>query len=229
MGLAAGPTARRRRARSTRSPASPAQAATIETSLAGRKAWPGQGPTDPRIDQMTQTLLSAAALVRRYGAEIAHEQPDAHRDLEAARTRIMHGLYLTAHAVNVALHDNGRDRVNDARAAGRRVQLAQHHSPYAIAPTGVWVDRMAACENTARSYLTDRFTQALAGEVDPTRRRSRPTGTGAGQLGHPVPPRPGPRPRAGQHPAHHPHPGADRRREHGARRRGRHRRHPRAL
>ena len=142
-----------------------AQAATIESSLAGRKAWPGQGPTNPRIDQMTQTLVNAADLVRRYGAEIPHEQTEAHRDLEAARTRIMHGLYLTAHAVNVALHDNGRDRVNDARGSGRRVQLAQHHSPYAIAPTGVWVDRMSACENTARSYLTDRFVHALAGEA----------------------------------------------------------------
>ncbi len=142
-----------------------AQAATIETSLAGRKAWPGQGPTDPRVDQMTQTLLNAAALVRRYGAEIAHEQPDVHRDLEAARIRIMHGLYLTAHAVNVALHENGRDRVNDARRSGSRVKLTQHHSPYAIAPIGVWVDRMAACENTARSYLTHRFVQALAGEA----------------------------------------------------------------
>lgn len=142
-----------------------AQASTIEASLSGRRAWPGQGPTDPRVDQMTQTLHSAAALVRRYGAEIPHEQPDAHRDLEAARTRIMHGLYLTAHAVNVALHDYGRDRVNDARGSGRRVQLAQHHSPYAVAPTGVWVDRMSACENTARGYLTDRFSQALAGEA----------------------------------------------------------------
>ncbi|MGK2876119.1 MAG: hypothetical protein ACSLEW_10855 [Nocardioides sp.] len=142
-----------------------AQASTIESSLSGRKAWPGPGPTNPRVDQMTQTLLNAAALVRRYGAEVPHEQTEAHRDLEAARTRIMHGLYLTAHAVNVALHDNGRDRVNDARASGRRVHLAQHHSPYAIAPTGVWVDRMSACENTARSYLTDRFAQALAGEA----------------------------------------------------------------
>jgi hypothetical protein len=142
-----------------------AHASTIEASLTGRTAWPGQGPTDPRVDQMTQTLLEAAALVRRYGSKIAHEQPDAHRDIEAARTRIMHGLYLTAHAVNVALHDNGRDRVNDARGSGRRVQLAQHHSPYAVAPTGVWVDRMSGCENTARGYLTDRFSHALAGEA----------------------------------------------------------------
>jgi hypothetical protein len=142
-----------------------AQAATIETSLSGRTAWPGQGPTSPRIDQMTQTFLNAASLVRRYGAEIPHEQPHVHRDLEAARTRIMHGLYITAHAVNVALHEHGRDRVNDARGAGRRIHLAQHHSPYAITPTGVWIDRMSACENTARRYLTDRFTQALAGEA----------------------------------------------------------------
>jgi hypothetical protein len=41
-----------------------------------------------------------------------------------------------AHAVTVALHENGRDRVNDARESGRRIQLAQHHSPYAVAPTG---------------------------------------------------------------------------------------------
>ncbi|WP_310964039.1 hypothetical protein [Nocardioides terrisoli] len=151
-----------------------AQAATIETSLSGRTAWPGQGPTSPRIDQMTQTFLNAAALVRRYGAEIPHAQPDAHRDLEAARTRIMHGLYLTAHAVNVALHEHGRDRLNDARGSGHRIQLAQHHSPYAIAPTGAWIDRISACENTARSYLSDRFAQALAGEAmrpvdDPSR------------------------------------------------------------
>lgn len=76
-----------------------AQAATIEASLSARKAWPGPGTTNPRVDQMTQTLLNAAALVRRYGAEVPHEQTEAHRDLEAARTRIMHGLYLTAHAV----------------------------------------------------------------------------------------------------------------------------------
>lgn len=143
-----------------------AQAATIEASLTGRKAWPGQGPTDPRLDQMTQTLINAAALVRRYGAEIPHEQPDSHRDLEAARTRIMHGLYVTAHAVNVALHDNGRDRVNEARKSSRRVHLAQHHSPYAAAPIGAWVDRMSACENTARGYLSDQFAQALAGEAN---------------------------------------------------------------
>jgi len=142
-----------------------AQAATIETSLAGRKAWPGQGLTDPRLGQMTETLLSAAVLVRRYGAEIPHERPDAHRDLEAARTRIMHGLYVAAHAVTVALHKHGRDRVNDARATGRPVQLSQHQSPYAIAPTGVWIDRMTTCETTARRYLADHFAPALAGEA----------------------------------------------------------------
>ena len=142
-----------------------AQAATIKSSLSGRTAWPGQGPTSPGIDQMTQTLLNAASLVRRYGAEIPHERPAAHRDLEAARTRIMHGLYVTAHVVNVALHEHGRDRVNDARSAGRRVRLAQHHAPYAIAPVGAWIDRMTACENTARSYLSNRFVQALTGEA----------------------------------------------------------------
>ncbi len=100
----------------------------------------------------------------------------------------MHGLYVTAHAVNVALHENGRDRVDDARESGRRVQLAMHHSPYAVAPTGVWIDRISACENTARSYLTGRFAHALAGEaippVDDPGRLAQPW-----RLGHPIPPR----------------------------------------
>ena len=143
-----------------------AQAATVEASLSGRKAWPGQGPTDPRINQMTHNLATAATLVRRYGAELPHAHSEAHRDLEAARTRILHGLYLAAHAVTVALHEHGRDRVNDARDAGRPLQLAMHHSPYAVAPTGAWVDRMSASENTARSYLTGRL-QALTGEAIP--------------------------------------------------------------
>lgn len=151
-----------------------AQAATIETSLSGRAAWPGQGPTSPHVDQMTRTLLDAAALVRRYGAEIPHEQPDAHRDLGAARARIVHGLYLTAHAVNVALCDHGRDRVGAARRAGRNVPLSVIHNPYAVAPVGAWVDRMVVAENAARRYLSGNFTAALAGEAmrsvdDPSR------------------------------------------------------------
>ncbi len=101
-----------------------AQASTIESSLASPKAWPGQGPIDPRLSQMAETLISAAALVRRYGAEIRHERTEAHRDLEAARTRIMHGLYVTAHAINVALHAaragprQGRPRDRPPCAAG---------------------------------------------------------------------------------------------------------------
>jgi hypothetical protein len=144
-----------------------AQATTVEASLSGRKAWPGQGPTDPRINQMTQNLSTAATLVRRYGAELPHGHSEAHRDLEAARTRIVHGLYLAAHAVTVALHEHGRDRVDDAHGSGRPLQLAMHHSPYAVAPTGAWVDRMSACENTARNYLTGRMVHALAGEAVP--------------------------------------------------------------
>jgi hypothetical protein len=143
-----------------------AQSANIQTTLDAPKAWPGIGPTDPRMTELAETLLSAAALVQRYGAEIRHEQTHANRDLEAARTRIMHGLYVTSHAVSVAVHVHGRDRYRDAVDAGRRpVPLSRTHTPYAIAPTAAWIDRLTACENAARSYLTGGFTQALAGEA----------------------------------------------------------------
>ena len=47
--------------------------------------------------------------MHRYGADIP-VQPAEHRDLEAARARIMHALYVTAHAVGVSLHQHGHSR-----------------------------------------------------------------------------------------------------------------------
>lgn len=142
-----------------------AHAGTIRTSLAS--GWPGPGPSDPRITHLAETLQSAADLVRRYGAEIPTHRPLVRDDLEAARTRTMHGLYVTAHAVNVALHAHGRDRYREARAAGTRVALSTVHSPYAIAPTGGWVSRFATAEATAGRYLTRGFADTVAGEARP--------------------------------------------------------------
>ena len=207
-----------------------AQAATIEASLSGRKAWPGQGPTNPRVDQMTQTLLNAAALVRRYGAEIPHEQTEAHRDLEAARTRIMHGLYLTAHAVNVALHDNGRDRVNDAR--GSRPPRPARPAPLPLRDRthrGLGRPHVRVREHRTQLPDADRFAQALAGEairpVDDPGRLAQALANWDIQSHRAL--------------ARHLEPanillitrtqGLIAGAEHGARRRGRHRRHPRAL
>ena len=77
----------------------------------------------------------------------------------------MHGLYITTHAVGVALHQHGRDRHRDANIAGRPLPLSTRRSPYAVAPTGQWIQRLAVCETAAGSYLDGNFPQTLAGEA----------------------------------------------------------------
>jgi hypothetical protein len=191
----------------------------IETSL--RTGWPGVGATDPRMTQITETLTRAARLVERYAGEIPLERPLVRDDIAAARTRIMHGLYATTHAVNVALHQHGRDRYFDAREAGRRIPLSSVQTPYAVAPTSQWIQRMAVCEKAAGAYLHGRFTQALTGEAPRPLEQPRSAPARSHRLGHPGPPHPGQRPDTGQRPARHPHPGTDRRRRHGPHRRGR--------
>jgi hypothetical protein len=135
----------------------------IQSSL--RTGWPGIGASDPRATQIADTLARAARLVERYAGEIPAEQAAVRQDLDAARTRIMHGLYVTAHAIGVALHQHGRDRHRDASTAGRPLPLSTRRSPYAVAPTGQWIHRLTVCETAAGNYLNGNFPQALAGEA----------------------------------------------------------------
>ena len=143
----------------------------IESSL--RRGWPGVGGSDPGMTDIAEALTRAAPLVERYAGEIPLARPAVRDDVHAARARILHGLYLTTHAVTVALHLHGRDRYH-ARAAGRPIGLSSVHTPYAVAPTSRWIQRLAVCEKVAGRYLDGRFAQAFAGEAsqplhDPSR------------------------------------------------------------
>lgn len=143
-----------------------AVADAIGTSLHS-SSWPPASRPDRRMNQMAKTFRNAGHLVRRYGAEIPIERTESYRDLEAARARIMHALYVTAHAVGASLHQHGRIRYQNARGSHRPLELSRTHSPYAIPPTIGWIRRMAVSEAAAGRYLDGRFTQALAGEVAP--------------------------------------------------------------
>lgn len=115
---------------------------------------------------MTRTLGHAGDLVHRYGADIPVQRAEGFRDLEAARARIMHALYVSAHAVGVSLHQHGHSRYQAALGANRPIELNQRHSPYAVPPTTEWIRRMAVSEAAAGRYLDGRFTQALRGEAN---------------------------------------------------------------
>lgn len=137
---------------------------TIERKLR-HSSWPPASLPDLRIAQMSQTLDYAGDLVHRYGASIPVRRTDSFRDLEAARARIIHALYLSAHAVGVALHEHGHNLYDSALGTNRPIGLNQLQSPYAVAPTSEWIRRMAVCETAAARYLDGRLTQAIGGEA----------------------------------------------------------------
>ena len=142
-----------------------AHAATIDNSLSS--GWPGRGDPDHRVTHMTETLQAAGSLVRRYGPEISGHGAALRQDLQAARSRTMHSLYVAAHAGSVALHSHGYDRYREARQAGRKVSLSTVHSPYVVAPTATWVGRFATAEAIAGRYLAGGLIAGVAGEVRP--------------------------------------------------------------
>lgn len=142
-----------------------AHAANIDNSLTA--GWPGRGAPDPRLAHMAETLQAAGSLVRRYGPAISDDGAALNQDLQAARFRTMHALYVAAHAGSVALHAHGRDRYREARQAGREVSLSTVHSPYVVAPTAKWVGRFATAEAITGRYLAGGFAAGVAGEARP--------------------------------------------------------------
>lgn len=128
-------------------------------------SWPGDGPSHTGVDQITETLRTAGALIARYGTDVPAHQTRTARDIDAARARVMHALYVTAHAITVALNTHGKDLVRKSHLEGRPIQLSGSHTPYAVPPTGKWMQRVARCENLAHNYLAGRFTTAAHGEA----------------------------------------------------------------
>src|SRR3546814_17388791 len=56
-----------------------AQAATIETSLSGRTAWPGQGATSPRHDQLTPAQQATQRVGQECGRPCKSRRSPKHK------------------------------------------------------------------------------------------------------------------------------------------------------
>ena len=111
-------------------------------------------------------------------------RPEVRADLEAAKARLMHVLYVGAHGVQVALNRDLRDLA--VMPAAKRAALPAESMKRTVEAR----DRMAAFEQLAGSYVSGTFPAALHGEHKPLP-GARPAAAGAGHLGHPGPPRPG--------------------------------------
>ncbi len=134
------------------------------------KRWPGPTPPDRRLTEMANTLSRAAHLTQRF-AHHGPPTPAARDDLEAARARLLHAVYVATHAVSVALLAFGRTRHDMADATPRPLRAPNERIPYAVAPTTEWVRRIGAAESAAASYVNRRqFTPLINMEHrdDPT-------------------------------------------------------------
>ncbi|MGN6415446.1 hypothetical protein [Flexivirga sp.] len=120
--------------------------------------WPGDGPPDERLLGIAQILQRAAELADGPGRRVRPRTPAAYDDLDAARMRVMHTLYVGAHAVGVAVHQHVDDvrKTVGRHASDRETRDIPRGQEAAI--------RIAAFEQLAGGFVGNRFSQAMAGQ-----------------------------------------------------------------
>jgi hypothetical protein len=122
-----------------------------------RQGWPGDGPADERLLHVAETLTRAADLIGRRGGHIRPTDTAVRADLDAARMRIMHTLYVGAHGVGVAAREHVHDVELSTRGKSSRESRGVPRGQDAI-------NRLAAFEQLAGAYVGNRFARAAQGE-----------------------------------------------------------------
>jgi len=132
-----------------------------------RTGWPGAGDGDPHLERVVENLARATEMIAVRRHPTAPLSEPGHLDSEAARTRIMHVVYVASHGVGQALWQYNRDM--------RRVLDAKHRlSPGQSADQSLnLMVRVGTAEQLAASYLQGRWPAGLTGQhrdpVEPAR------------------------------------------------------------
>jgi hypothetical protein len=127
--------------------------------------WPGAGGGDHRMHAIASNLTRAHALVDKYGSELEPHRPRVQKDLESARTRVVHTLYLATHGVVVALNEDGRQRASDPTRTEALRAAAAHRGRYEVGPGVRWADRLGVAERVLGNYFQPgHYAEALAHE-----------------------------------------------------------------
>ena len=122
-----------------------------------RQGWPGDGPADERLLHVAETLTRAADLVQRRGGHIRPVDRAVSADLDAARMRIMHTLYVGAHGVSVATQQHVRAVRADGQGKSSRETRGVPRGQDAVY-------RLAAFEQLAGAYVGNRYAPTARGE-----------------------------------------------------------------
>lgn len=145
-------------------------ARSVDADLATSR-WPGTrnggGAGDHRMHAICGNLTRARELVDKYGSELEPHLPRVQKDLEAARTRVVHTLYIVTHGVVVALNEDGRQRAGDPNPTRTQVLRAasSNRGRYEVGPGVRWADRLGVAERALGNYLRPgHYVEALAHE-----------------------------------------------------------------
>lgn len=114
------------------------------------RAWPGDGPADERLLRIAESFTRAADLISLHPTPRPPLSEPERGDLQAARTRIVHTLYIGSHGVAVAVGQRVRelemkmatrgglttgDSLRQARAAHERLTAFEQHAGAVVAGT----------------------------------------------------------------------------------------------
>jgi len=125
-----------------------------------RQGWPGEGPSDERLLRVAETFSAARDLVARHTSPGSPPRsPESVRDVEAARTRTMHALYVGAHAVGVAVREHVR-----ALQETPGIEKAWAGASRGIPRGQEALQRLTAFEQLAGSHLGAGLATTLSGE-----------------------------------------------------------------
>ncbi|UJH71722.1 hypothetical protein [Ornithinimicrobium sp. INDO-MA30-4] len=126
---------------------------------AGRVS-PGEGIRfDDEMTSIAENLARATELVSKYPQPLRPSRAQQ-ADAQAARTQIVHTLYVSAHATTVALASNMRD--HQEAHSGREYT----DSGYGVAHLVDVQQRVAAAETMAGTWLQGRWPRDLPGCTD---------------------------------------------------------------
>jgi hypothetical protein len=122
------------------------------------RAWPGDGPADECLLRIAESFTRAADLISRHTTPSPPLSEPERRDLRAARTRIMHTLYIGSHGVAVAVGRRARELEMKMAARGALTtgdSLRQARAAHA---------RLTAFEQHAGAVVKGTYPRELAGE-----------------------------------------------------------------
>ncbi|GAC1378638.1 MAG: hypothetical protein NVSMB48_00520 [Marmoricola sp.] len=121
---------------------------------------------DPRLATITDTLTRTTRLVSKFGGDVDVSKEPARGDLAAARTRLLHTLYLTVHSVHSSMRQlRAEALVRRAAPAELLPKLGGYRFTSVIWILDKWVQRLGSTEATVGRALDGAYPRALKGEV----------------------------------------------------------------